>query len=276
MGPKPFQAKSANQEFSFDKVFSVPQAPSTDSNGHHNGNNNDDSLENKDSSLDDNDKSPTNESDQQRRNNKDTENVKSDSSSSIEEDANSSDSGYKPKTPSTAERRRLFEVKSLKDESPENEDNSCNNFERGNSNRNSIAERRRLYENRSVSVTDGNSVEKTTNNSSSSPTSVRRRDSFKAKNEEETPKKSVSPAVLRQQSMDPKLEKPEPITTPTPKRTSTVFGRVSKFRHLKGTPGHKSTHIENVRNISRQISGECDGFHGNDDEKEKKKMIQLL
>lgn len=39
-------------------------------------------------------------------------------------------------------------------------------------------------------------------------------------------------------------------------------GRVSKFRHLKGTPGHKSTHIENIRNISRQISGECDGFHG--------------
>lgn len=41
-----------------------------------------------------------------------------------------------------------------------------------------------------------------------------------------------------------------------------VTGRVSKFRHLKGTPGHKSTHIENIRNISRQISGECDGFHG--------------
>jgi hypothetical protein len=25
---------------------------------------------------------------------------------------------------------------------------------------------------------------------------------------------------------------------------------------------HKSTHIENIRNVSRQISGECDGFHG--------------
>lgn len=41
-----------------------------------------------------------------------------------------------------------------------------------------------------------------------------------------------------------------------------ILGRVSKFRHLKGTPAHKSAHIENVRNISRQISGECDGFHG--------------
>lgn len=52
------------------------------------------------------------------------------------------------------------------------------------------------------------------------------------------------------------------ITTST-KRTSTVFGKVSKFRHLKGTTGHKSTHIENLRNLSRQIPGECNGFHAN-------------
>jgi len=39
-------------------------------------------------------------------------------------------------------------------------------------------------------------------------------------------------------------------------------GRVSKFRHLKGTPLHKSTYIENIRNVGRQLSGECDGFHG--------------
>lgn len=38
---------------------------------------------------------------------------------------------------------------------------------------------------------------------------------------------------------------------------------MSKFRHLKGTPAHKSQHIENIRNLSRQISGECDGFSGN-------------
>lgn len=52
------------------------------------------------------------------------------------------------------------------------------------------------------------------------------------------------------------------VSTAT-KRTSTVFGKVSKFRHLKGTPTHKSTHIENIRNISRQIPGECNGFHAN-------------
>ena len=159
-------------------------------------------------------KSPTLENDRV----KEAENGKSDSSS-IEEDANSSDSGYKPKTPSTAERRKLFETK-VKDESPENEESG--NFERGNVNRNSIAERRRLYESRSVSVTDGNLAEK----AMGSPTPLRRRDSFKTKNEiikEDEVKKSIP--ILRQQSMDPRLEKLEPISTPTPKRTSTVFGQ---------------------------------------------------
>ncbi|XP_046424252.1 coronin-7 isoform X3 [Neodiprion virginianus] len=248
LGPKPFQAKSGSQEFSFDKVFSVPVAPNTESNGHPT-----DTSCSADSNTEA-DKSPTSETEQV----KESENGKSDSSS-MEEDANSSDSGYKPKTPSTAERRKLFETK-VKDESPENEESG--NFERGNVNRNSIAERRRLYESRSVSVTDGNLAEK----AMGSPTPLRRRDSFKAKSDviKEDEVKKIIP-VLRQQSMDPRLEKPEPVTTPTPKRTSTVFGRVSKFRHLKGTPGHKSTHIENIRNISRQISGECDGFHANPD-----------
>ncbi|XP_046830085.1 coronin-7 isoform X6 [Vespa crabro] len=248
LGPKPFQAKSGSQEFSFDKVFSVPVAPNNDTNGYPN----DISIP-----LDnttDPEKSPTFSNERM----KEAENGKSDSSS-LEEDANSSDSGYKPKTPSTAERRKVFETK-VKDESPESED--IGGFERGNVNRNSIAERRRLYESRSVSVTDGNLAEK----AMGSPTMLRRRDSFKTKSEviKEDDVKKVVP-MLRQQSMDPRLEKVEPITTPTPKRTSTVFGRVSKFRHLKGTPGHKSTHIENVRNISRQISGECDGFHANSD-----------
>lgn len=41
-----------------------------------------------------------------------------------------------------------------------------------------------------------------------------------------------------------------------------VSGRVSKFRHLKGTFMPKATHIENIRNISQQLPKECDGFHG--------------
>lgn len=249
LGPKPFQAKSGSQEFSFDKIFSVPVAPNNDTNGYQNDLNN--QIENNIEP----EKSPSFNNE---RNMKEAENGKSDSSS-LEEDANSSDSGYKPKTPSTAERRKVFEIK-VKDGSPENED--LGNFERGNANRNSIAERRRLYESRSVSVTDGNLAEK----AMGSPTMLRRRDSFKTKSEvikEDEVKKVIS--MLRQQSMDPRLEKVDNSVTPTPKRTSTVFGRVSKFRHLKGTSGHKSTHIENIRNISRQISGECDGFHANPD-----------
>lgn len=178
---------------------------------------------------------------------KDAENGKSDSSS-IEEDANSSDSGYKPKTPSTAERRKVFETK-VKDESPENEDFA--NFERG-TNRNSIAERRRLYESRSVSVTDGNLAEK----AMGSPTMLRRRDSFKAKSEvikEDETKKNIP--MLRQQSMDPKLEKVEPVVTPASKRTSTVFGK--SLQHVLNVVFHTCRLMQiplSLRRKSIQIS----------------------
>ncbi|XP_063231894.1 coronin-7 [Bacillus rossius redtenbacheri] len=105
----------------------------------------------------------------------------------------------------------------------------------------SIAERRRLYESRSVSAQDCAAP-------NTSPPRLRRHDSFKSAR---SPVTEVEP------------DGPEAVPTVTPKRISTVFGRVSKFRHLKGTPLHKSTHIENIRNVSRQIPGECDGFHAN-------------
>ncbi|VVD03108.1 unnamed protein product [Leptidea sinapis] len=93
LGPKPFSASAGSDEFSFDKVFSVPAVP---------GNN---------------------------KNEDEYTNGKSDTS--IEEDVNSSDSGYIPKTPSTVDRRKLFE----------NTDSSAG----------SIAARRRAYETRSLS-----------------------------------------------------------------------------------------------------------------------------
>ncbi|CAG2058884.1 unnamed protein product [Timema podura] len=191
----------------------------------------------------------------------------------------------KPKTQSTAERRKLYEkrISSMANEQDivvdgavltkmdDSSDDKLEDFERASVQRTSIAERRRLYESRSVSVQDPAAVDKRSPNVS--PTPLRRRDSFK------TPKTPVSDSVKEeegskrppippqkqetQQTTSPKVVAPEPVTTPTPKRTSTVFGRVSKFRHLKGTPLHKSTHIENIRNVSRQISGECDGFHAN-------------
>lgn len=39
--------------------------------------------------------------------------------------------------------------------------------------------------------------------------------------------------------------------------------RQSKFRHLHGSPMHKSLNIENVRNLSKSIPGESDYFHAN-------------
>lgn len=115
----------------------------------------------------------------------------------------------------------------------------------------SIAERRKMYEARSQSVQEPSAV---------SPVPLRRRDSLKAiKNNAIKEEDNVNQRANQTKSA------PVPPTSSAPKRTSTVFGRVSMYRHLKGTPAHKSQHIENVRNVSRQISGECDGFHCNKD-----------
>jgi coronin-7 len=99
---------------------------------------------------------------------------------------------------------------------------------------NSIADRRRLYENRSLSLIE---------EKRKSPTTVGRQESFKETDAQKKDTKSNGSSLKSNVGS---------------KRTSTVFGKVSKFRHLKGTTGHKSTHIENIKNISRQISGECD------------------
>ncbi|XP_050355413.1 coronin-7 isoform X1 [Nymphalis io] len=213
LGPKPFSASAGSEEFSFDKVFSVPAVPG---------------LTKSDSGLspvasdarpvrdDEKEKSLSPTSDVEVAASKE-EYTNGKSDTSLEEEVNSSDSGYRPKTPGTAERRKMFETT----------DGSSQ----------SIAERRRAYEARSVSVANEEPP--------ASPAPLRRRDSLKSrKSPEREEKRSSVPNV-------------------TTKRTSTVFGKVSKFRHLKGTPGHKSTHVENIKNISRQISGECNGFYGN-------------
>ncbi|XP_068623199.1 coronin-7 [Battus philenor] len=221
LGPKPFSASSSSEEFSFDKVFSVPAVPGVAKS---------DSMTSpvsgpasipvtstplaKDSEEKDKSLSPTSDVEIPHAKEEYT-NGKSDTS--LEEEVNSSDSGYRPKTPSTAERRKMFETTD------------------GNQ---SIAERRRAYESRSVSVAAESETPP-------SPAPLRRRDSLKSrKSPDREEKRSSVPNV-------------------TTKRTSTVFGKVSKFRHLKGTPGHKSTHVENIKNISRQISGECNGFYAN-------------
>lgn len=101
---------------------------------------------------------------------------------------------------------------------------------------NSLADRRKIYENRSLTMGD--------EKRKSPPNVVGRQESFTDRTDSKSNSHQTNGSSVKS------------------KRTSTVFGKVSKFRHLKGTNGHKSTHIENIKNVSRQISGECDGFHG--------------
>ncbi|XP_066145726.1 coronin-7 isoform X2 [Euwallacea fornicatus] len=255
LGPKPFTPPNLNDtENTFSKVFSVPQVPGvTSSNGHVTASNQSADV----IAEPEKEKSPTSDIEPLKQ---DNENGKSGSSG---EEETSCDSGYIPKTPSTAERRKLFETRTSSKET-EPEDNFDNtdqaaNFERNSTQRSSIAERRKLYE-RSQSHQDQPAV--IIEKSVSSPVMLRRKDSLKGHKQSEDDSNRRSVPVAKQQSLDINTAKKNE-STPAPKRTSTVFGRVSKFRHLKGTTAHKSFHIENIRNLSRQIPGECDGFHAN-------------
>ena len=40
------------------------------------------------------------------------------------------------------------------------------------------------------------------------------------------------------------------------------LGHVSKFRHLKGTVGNRSTHIENLPALALTVAPECDVCRG--------------
>lgn len=223
LGPKPFSNSGSSGDFSFDKVFSVPQAPSSE-----NGENSPPKSEMSVEEVSDEKVEVSLEGeDVTLRNGKDES------------------PELPPRTPSTAERRKLFELNKKESEDSDTVDEK-DNFERFSSSRNSIAERRRLYENRSQSVQEEKAA---------SPQPLRRRDSLKSRREKEDDNKKVTAPE--------NTNKQNSVTVQAPKRTSTVFGRVSKFRHLKGTPGHRSTNIENIRNVGRQLPGECDGFHAN-------------
>lgn len=158
----------------------------------------------------------------------------------------------KPKTPSTAERRKFYEkrISSIAGEQEgtqpavdtfkfDESDDKLEDFERASVQRSSIAERRRVYENRSVSIQEATAAEK--RSPTLSPTPLRRQDSYKSSKacvpdvaKEDTESKRSPVAVRRQQSQEQPAagkspptqdKKPEPVTTPTPKRTSTVFGK---------------------------------------------------
>ncbi|SPP86641.1 coronin-7 isoform X3 [Drosophila guanche] len=180
---------------------------------------------------------------------------------------------------------KIFEQNSESSEnSTEGEDRTDADLRRFSSARSSIAERRRLYENRSKSQVD---------EKAQSPVPLRRETSKVEPVKLNQPQQQPQSNVIGGTCVDSKrISVPEgklleehrqqrgnngaanaaglkksateaAFSAASTKRTSTVFGKVSKFRHLKGTPGRKSTHIENLRNLSRQIPGECNGFHAN-------------
>ncbi|XP_071452405.1 coronin-7 isoform X1 [Hetaerina americana] len=318
LGPKPFTPPKLNgavgdrmgsSSFSFDKVFSVPSVPELNGSKRDTA---DASGTLSEESLQTVSIEPPNEDG---ASDVDAPEVGKFSGEDSEGDGKVDDQDYDPlRTPTTAERRRLFERRAeeqgvsgttnnqneedaspqedgkegldgeedVGDTSPsegvkggEEEERECDGDEVGDEEvdgfgsreslqRRSIAERRKMYESRSASVQEGSTMGvPQANVGGPSPLPMRRRGGGDG-----------PPSVQRQCSLESgtgggvgraRREKKAPEPVPTTKRTSTVFGRVSKFRHLKGTPLHKSTHIENVRNISRQISGECDGFHANPD-----------
>lgn len=234
LGPKPFSSNSG--ELTLDKVFAVPQAPGSQ-----------DTL----NSLDETISPPATN--------------KPDLIVEIEikkpQRNGDSDGECRPKSLTTSERRKIFELNHSEssENSTEGEDKNEVELRRNSPTRSSIADRRRLYENRSRSTQE----EKI-----QSPAPLRRelQRAETMKPPTENKRISVPEGKLleeKRRNVDGiKKSATEAVITST-KRTSTVFGKVSKFRHLKGTPGHKSTHIENLRNLSRQIPGECNGFHAN-------------
>lgn len=73
--------------------------------------------------------------------------------------------------------------------------------------------------------------------------------------------------VFEQSTAEPKglsipAAKPA-IDSPIRPRKAFTGVRSSKFRHLHGTPMHKSNNLENVRNLSISMPGDCDGFQVN-------------
>uniref|UniRef100_A0A1L8E5J6 Coronin n=1 Tax=Nyssomyia neivai TaxID=330878 RepID=A0A1L8E5J6_9DIPT len=233
LGPKPFVGSTSAQQFSFDKVFSVPQVPGAEQ---ANGPNSE--LEKTDQEKVVNEtESPASNTDHD----KTDENSEEKTDVSPELESTECDPPFdapEPDIPETKEvdvpEIREPEIKKS-DEAEEDRSDAAT----------SIAERRKMYEHRSLSIQDEKAA---------SPTPLRRRNSLKQWNGKDEDHHQQAATVVDGDNAS---------SAKTGKRTSTVFGRVSKYRHLKGTPGHKSTSIENVRNISRQLPGECDGFHGN-------------
>ncbi|CAL4071093.1 unnamed protein product, partial [Meganyctiphanes norvegica] len=121
-----------------------------------------------------------------------------------------------------------------------------------------MASIRKQFENRSISV-DEKIVERRREE-------VRQETTIQEEEKEnvvELRNKSTSVSVSaaeRRKTFEARMSVEEKPASPTPRRSTATrsFRRACKFRHLKGTPGHRSTQIENVRDMNRTTPGECD------------------
>ena len=83
--------------------------------------------------------------------------------------------------------------------------------------------------------------------------------------DKQTSERVDNEAFLRPKSRSDKNEpflmpQMRPQLTPAPEnnRRMSKFGRVTKFKHMKGTPLHKSMHFENLKNLSKSVPADCD------------------
>ncbi|XP_055370713.1 coronin-7 isoform X3 [Condylostylus longicornis] len=264
LGPKPFSSNAG--DVSFDKVFSVPHAPGSIEVD--NLNFGEQKMVNDTNGVECESKKIFSSPDLVEIQIKKEERDLADNSKNGHEEQKSLTTLERRKYEDEDEKDKLFEMNNSESSgnSTESEDKP-DELKRLSSNRSSIAERRRLYENRSKSMQD---------EKAQSPVPLLRRDTI-AKTEadnnvirqsisshENTDKLTKCVGNKKHNSTSSgAIDSNKDNSATYTKRTSTVFGKVSKFRHLKGTPGHKSTQIENVRNLSRQIPGECNGFQAN-------------
>lgn len=87
-----------------------------------------------------------------------------------------------------------------------------------------------MYENRSQSAQETTMTEKAEANKS--PIMMRRKDSLKTRKSSDDilkEEKESKSQVPRQQSLDPQAGRKAEVVAPTPKRTSTVFGKNDRF-----------------------------------------------
>lgn len=240
MGPKPFAAANANENFSFDKVFAVPQVPGSEDQQQQQA------------------EQPEEEEEavvaaHSTNGNGSVEEVDEIVEETVTEEVVKSATPSPPPPVTQTEEKRLSPSEEVQLRGQGSRSNSNDETDDSVRESISIADRRKLYEFKSMSIQEDKIA---------SPTPLRRRNSCKQTNGNKTADSAAMPPPAADSNHSTTATN-EPTATAIGKRTSTVFGRVSKFRHLKGTPGHKSTQIDNVRNISRQLGGECDGFHAN-------------